>query len=52
MKKLLDKIDQWIYRKGGFLYRVWFIWKGTGEFDEDTGAENGYLERRFFKENK
>ena len=49
MKKLLDKIDQYIWKRGGILYRIWFVFEGSGKRDDDTGAELGIIRRRLTK---
>ena len=50
MKKILDAIDQFIWEKGGILYKLWFKWTPNvpEEKDHDTGAIMGTVNRRFF----
>ena len=50
-KSRLDFIDQFIWKRGGLLYRIWFEWKPVEpeEKDEDTGAIMGRVNRRYFK---
>ena len=43
MENILSKIDQYICKRGGILYRFWFVYE---QVDEETG----YIKRRFFKE--
>lgn len=46
MKNLIKKLDSYIYKRGGWLYRMWFVFDGSGQFDNDSGAEMGYVKHR------
>jgi len=41
--KIVKIIDNYIYKKGGWLYKIWFVFEGSGRFDEDSGSEMGYV---------
>lgn len=46
IKTLLNKIDQYIWKRGGLLFRLWFTFE---EYGEEDGEPVGYVKRRLFK---